>query len=450
MSPFDFFSAIVKLKASFLLTFIAHTMSKAYQFDTQAIHAGQRPDPTTGSCAVPIHLTSAFEYKSAEHAVNLFELKEAGYIYTRLNNPTVDVFEQRMAALEGGVAALAFSSGQQAVMTAIFNLAHTGEHFIASESLYGGTVSLFTNTFKRLGIDVTFVDMHDVSAIGKAVRPNTKALYYESLANPRNDVFDYKAIADESHKYGLPVICDNTVPTPALFKPFEHGVDISVYSATKYLSGHGTCLGGVLVDNGKFDWTQEPKKWSQFIEPSKSYHGLEFHKTFGQLCYAIAARVEWLRDMGGCLSPMNAFLILQGLETLHLRMPRHSENAQKIAEFLESHPKVLSVNYPGLKSHCDHAMCQKYMPNGCSSIIGFRIRGGLEAGKRFIESVKLAIHLANLGDAKTLVVHPASTTHSQLSVAEMAAAGVTPDYIRLSIGLEDPKDIIADFEQALA
>lgn len=420
-----------------------------YRFDTKAIHAGQRPDPTTGSTAVPIYMTSAYYFDSAEYAADLFKLNTFGNIYTRMNNPTTDVLEQRMAALDGGVGGLAFSSGQQATMVTMLNLAHCGDHFIASESLYGGTVSLFTNTLTRFGIEYTFVNMHDPANIKKAIKPNTKAVFFESLANPKNDVFEYKAVCDAAHSLGLPVICDNTVPTPALFRPFEHGVDISVYSMTKYLGGHGISLGGMIVDSGNFDWTREPEKWKQFTKPSKSYHGLVFQETFGKLAYIIAARVEWLRDMGGTISPMNSFLLLQGLETLPLRMPRHSENAQKIAEFLESHPAVLSVNFPGLKSHPDYELGRKYFPKGFSSTFGFRVKGGKEAGKKFIEGVKMSVHVTNLGDARTIVTHPATTTHSQLSDSELLAAGVSSDYVRISVGLEDPQDIIDDFKQAL-
>lgn len=419
-----------------------------YRFDTLAIHAGQRPDPVTGSTAVPIYMTSAYYFESAQYAAELFELKTPGNIYTRLNNPTNAVIEERIAALDGGIAGLSFSSGQQATMVSILNLLGAGEHFIASESLYGGTVSLFTNTFSRLGIEVTFVNMHDPENIKKAVKANTKAVFFESLANPKNDVFDYKAITDVSHSLGLPTICDNTVLTPALFRPFEHGVDINVYSATKYLGGHGCALGGLLVDSGNFDWTAEPEKWKQFTAPSKSYHGLVFQKAFGKACYIATARTEWLRDMGGALSPMNTFMLLQGFETLHLRMPRHSESAQKVAEYLEAHPGIESVNYPGLKSHPDHEMAKKYFPKGCSSTFGFRVKGGKDAGRHFIENVKMSVHVTNLGDARTIVTHPATTTHSQLTDAELIAAGVSPDYIRISVGLEDPQDIIDDFEQA--
>lgn len=420
-----------------------------YGAGTLALHAGQQADPTTGSRAVPIHQTTSYVFKSAEHAANLFALKELGWIYTRLMNPTTDVFEQRMAALDGGIGALALSSGQQAIAVSLFNLAHAGQHIVSAAALYGGTITLLGQTFKRLGIDVTFVDARDPRKIASAIRPNTRAVYIESLANPKNDVLHYRGIADVAHEHGVPVVCDNTVLTPVLFKPFEHGIDIAVYSATKFIGGHGTSIGGVIVDSGKFDWKREPRKWPQFTEPDPSYHGAVFHTAVGPLCYIITCRTHWLRDLGGCLSPHNAFLFLQGLETLHLRMKKHSENAQAVAEFLQNHPLVNGVNYPGLPSHPDHAQAKRVLPRGAGAILGFGIKGGKEAGRKFIESVKLASHLANVGDAKTLVIHPATTTHSQQTAAELAAAGVTDDYVRVSVGLEDVKDIFADLDQAL-
>ena len=416
---------------------------------TLALHAGQKPDPATGSRAMPIHQTTSYVFKSTQHAADLFALKELGWIYTRLMNPTTDVFEQRMAALEGGIGALAVSSGQQAITVALLNLVHSGGHIISAAALYGGTITLFAQTFRRLGIDVTFVDMTDPKALAKAVKPNTRAVYLETVANPKNDVLDYQAIADVAHQHGLPVVCDNTVLTPILFRPFDHGIDISIYSATKFIGGHGTSIGGVIVDSGKFDWTKEPKKWPQFTEPDPSYHGTVFHTALGPLCYIITCRTHWLRDLGGALSPFNSFLFLQGLETLHLRMPRHSENALAVARFLEKHPKVTWVNYPGLPSHPDYKLTKKYLSKGAGSIMGFGIKGGRPAAVKFIESVKLFSHLANIGDAKTLVIHPASTTHSQQTAAELKAAGVTEDYIRVSVGLEDVADIMADLDQAL-
>ena len=416
---------------------------------TLALHAGQVPDPTTGSRAMPIHQTTSYVFKSTEHAANLFALKEMGWIYTRLMNPTTDVFEQRMAALDGGIGALALSSGQQAIAVSLFNLVHAGGHIVSAAALYGGTITLFGQTFKRLGIDVTFVDATNPKNIAAAIRPNTRAVYVESLANPKNDVLDYRAIADAVHAHGLPVVCDNTVLTPVLFRPFDHGIDIAVYSATKFIGGHGTSIGGVIVDSGRFDWTKQPEKWPQFTAPDASYHGTVFHEAVGQLCYIITCRTHWLRDLGGVLSPMNAFLFLQGLETLHVRMPRHCENGLAVAKHLENHPLVAWVNYPGLPSHPDYKLAQKYLPKGCGAILGFGIKGGSAAARTFIESVKLASHLANVGDAKTLVIHPASTTHSQQTPDELQGAGITDDYVRVSVGLEDIGDIIADLDQAL-
>lgn len=419
-----------------------------YGPSTLALHAGQVPDPTTGSRAVPIHQTTSYVFKSTEHAANLFALKEFGFIYTRLMNPTTDVFEQRMAALDGGIGALGTSSGQQAISIALLNLAMNGGHIVSAAALYGGTITLLGQTFKRLGIDVTFVDFTKPDEIQKAIKPNTRAVYYESLANPKNDVLDYQRIADIAHKNGLPVVCDNTV-LPILFKPFDHGVDISVYSATKFIGGHGTSIGGVIVDSGKFDWTKNPERWPQFTKPDASYHGAVFHDVIGQLCYIITCRTHWLRDLGGAMSPFNAFLFLQGLETLPLRIARHTENALAIAKFLKAHPLVTWVNFPGLEGHPGYEMGKKYLPRGAGSILGFGIKGGRDAGKRFIEKVKLASHLANIGDAKTLVIHPASTTHSQQTEAELKSAGISDDYVRISVGLEDLADITADIDQAL-
>jgi len=419
-----------------------------YAFGTLALHGGQSPDPTTGSRATPIHQTTSYVFKSTEHAANLFALKEMGFIYTRLMNPTTDVFEQRMAAIDGGIGALALSSGQQAITVALLNLVHAGSHIVAAQALYGGTITLLGQTFKRLGIEVTFVDATNPQNIAKAIKPNTRAVFIESVANPKNDVLDYAGIADVAHKAGLPLVCDNTV-LPGIFKPFEHGIDIAVYSATKFIGGHGTSIGGVIVDSGKFDWSKEPKKWPQFTEPDASYHGAVFHQIIGQLCYIITCRTHWLRDLGGCLSPQNAFYFLQGLETLHLRMPRHCENAMAVANFLKAHPLVTWVNYPGLPEHPSHANAKKYLKQGFGGILGFGIKGGRAAGQKFIESCKLASHLANIGDAKTLVIHPASTTHSQQTEAELKAAGISDDYVRVSVGLEDIKDITADFDQAL-
>jgi len=416
---------------------------------TLALHAGQKPDPVTGSRAVPIHQTTSYQFRDTTHAADLFALRELGWIYTRLMNPTTDVFEQRMAALDGGIGALAVASGQQAITVALLNLVHSGYHIVAAEALYGGTITLLGQTFKRLGIDVTFVDATNPQNIAKAITPKTRAVYIESVANPKNDVLDYRAIADVAHKAGLPVVVDNTVLTPVLFRPFDYGLDIAVYSATKFIGGHGTSIGGVIVDSGKFDWSKNPEKWPQFTQPDPSYHGTVFLQALGQLAYIITARTHWLRDLGGAISPFNSFLFLQGLETLHLRMPRHSENALALAKHLQHHPLVTWVNYPGLPTHPSHANAQKYLPKGTGAILGFGIKGGRDAGRKFIEAAKLASHLANIGDAKTLIIHPASTTHSQQTPEELKRAGITDDYIRVSAGLEDIADIIADFDQAL-
>jgi O-acetylhomoserine (thiol)-lyase len=416
---------------------------------SKALHAGQKPDPTTGSRAMPIHQTTSYAFRDTRHAADLFALREMGWIYTRLMNPTTDVFEQRMAALDGGIGALALSSGQQAIAVALFNLVHAGQHIVSAKALYGGTITLFGQTFRRLGINVSFVDATHPDNIARAIRPETRAVYIESIANPKNDVLDYRAIADVAHKHGVPVVCDNTALTPMLLKTFDHGIDINIYSATKFIGGHGTSIGGCIVDSGKFDWTREPDKWPQFTKPDPSYHGAVFHQAVGQLCYIITARTHWLRDLGGTLSPFNAFLFLQGLETLHLRMPRHCENAQALAEYLDRHPLVTWVNYPGLPSHPDHALAKQYLTRGCGAILGFGIKGGRAAAQKFIEGCQMASHLANIGDAKTLVIHPASTTHSQQTPQELAAAGITDDYVRVSAGLEDFEDIKADFDQAL-
>jgi O-acetylhomoserine (thiol)-lyase len=423
--------------------------ASSWGLGTRAIHAGQSPDPNTGSRAFPIHQTTSYVFKSADHAADLFALREMGWIYTRLMNPTTDVFEQRMAALDGGIGALGVSSGQQAITVSLLNLVHSGGHIVSAAALYGGTVTLFAQTFKRLGIEVTFVDATDAKNIANAIRPNTRAVFIETLANPKNDVLDYRAIAEAAHQRGVPVVCDNTVLTPVLFRPFEHGIDINIYSATKFIGGHGTSIGGVIVDSGRFDWTQEPQKWPQFTQPDASYHGAVFQQAVGQLCYIITCRTHWLRDLGGAMSPFNSFLFLQGLETLHLRMERHCRNAQTVAEFLEKHPLVNWVNYPGLPSHPHHERAKQYLCKGTGAILGFGIRGGRDAGRRFIERVKLASHLANIGDAKTLVIHPATTTHSQQTIEELQAAGVTDDYVRVSVGIEDAADIIADLDQAL-
>jgi O-acetylhomoserine (thiol)-lyase len=418
-----------------------------YRIETLALHAGQRADSDTLSRAVPIYQTSSYVFKDSSHAANLFALKEFGNIYTRLMNPTTDVLEKRLAAMEGGVGGLALSSGQSAIYVSIFNICGAGGHIVASSSLYGGTVTLFSQTFKKLGIDVTFVDPKKPDNFAEAIKDNTRLIYIETIGNPKNDILQYEKIAEIAHKDGMPVICDNTVATPILFRPFEHGIDIVVHSCTKFIGGHGTSIGGAIVDSGKFGWSNG--RYPELTEPDPSYHGVKYVESFGELAYIIKARTQFLRDMGSCMSPFNAFLFLQGLETLHLRMPRHSENALKLAKWLEGNKFVDWVNYPGLPSHPDYELAKKYLPGGQGAILGFGIKGGKQAGIKFINSVKLASHLANIGDSKTLVIHPASTTHQQLSPEEQLAAGVTEDYIRVSVGTEHIDDIIADFDQAL-
>ncbi|NLG83932.1 MAG: O-acetylhomoserine aminocarboxypropyltransferase/cysteine synthase [Firmicutes bacterium] len=421
-----------------------------YHLETLAVHAGQVPDPATGARAVPIYQTTSYVFKSAEQAADLFALKEFGYIYTRLTNPTTEVLERRVAALEGGVGALAVASGQAAITLAILNLAGAGDEIVSADNLYGGTYNLFHYTLARLGITVRFVDASDPENFARAITPRTKAIYAESIGNPKLDVLDFAAVAELAHAHGLPLIVDNTV-TPYLVRPIEHGADIVVYSATKFLGGHGTSLGGIIVDAGRFDW--KAGKHPLISAPDPSYHGLDFVEAFrpyGNIAYIVKARVGLLRDLGPALSPFNAFLLLQGIETLHLRMPRHAENALKVAEYLAGHPKVSWVNYPGLPTSPHYAKARKYFPLGAGAIGGFGVKGGKEAGVRCIERLRLISHLANVGDAKTLVIHPASTTHQQLSEEEQLATGVTPDFIRLSVGIEHVEDIIADLDQALA
>ena len=419
------------------------------KIETLALHGGQDADPTTGSRAVPIYQTTSYQFKDTEHAANLFGLKEFGNIYTRLMNPTTDVFEKRMALLDGGVGALAVASGQSAITLALLNIARAGDEIVSADNLYGGTYNLFHYTFPRLGITVNFVKSNDLDALQSAITPKTKAIYAESIGNPKLDMVDIEGIAGVAHKNGIPFVLDNTV-SPYLLRPIDFGVDIVVYSATKFIGGHGTSLGGVIVDSGKFDWTNG--KFPLIADPDPSYHGLNFVealKPMGNIAYITKARVSLLRDLGPALSPFNAFLFLQGLETIHLRMPRHSENALAVAGYLEKHPKVSWVNYPGLKSSPEQQRVKKYLPKGAGAILGFGIKGGVEAGKKFIESLEFISHLANVGDAKTLAIHPATTTHQQLSAEEQLATGVTPDFIRLSIGIEHIDDIIADIEQAL-
>ena len=416
--------------------------------ETLALHGGQEADPVTGARAVPIYQTTSYNFKSTEHAANLFGLKEAGNIYTRLMNPTTDVLEKRIALLDGGAGALAVASGQAAIMLALLNIAQAGDEIVSADNLYGGTYTLFHYTFARLGINVKFVKSGDLEGFEKAITPKTKALYAESIGNPKLDVADIESLARIAHNNGIPLILDNTV-SPYLLRPIDHGADIVVYSATKFIGGHGTSLGGVIVDSGKFDWSNG--KFPTIAGPDASYHGIDFVEALkpANNAYIVKLRVTLLRDMGPALSPFNSFLLLQGLETLHLRMPRHCENALAAATFLEKHPKVSWVNYPGLASSREKNRAAKYLKKGAGAIIGFGIKGGAAAGSKFINSLELISHLANIGDAKTLAIHPATTTHQQLSETEQLATGVTPDFIRLSIGLEHIEDIIADLSQAL-
>jgi len=419
------------------------------KLETIALHGGQEADPTTGSRAVPIYQTTSYQFKDADHAANLFGLREFGNIYTRLMNPTTDVLEKRIALLDGGVGALATASGQAAITLALLNIAQSGDEIVSADNLYGGTYNLLHYTFAKFGIKVNFVKSNDLNGFQKAITPKTKAIYAESIGNPKLDVADLEGIANVAHKNGIPFVLDNTV-SPYLLRPIDYGADIVVYSATKFIGGHGTSLGGLIVDSGKFDWTNG--KFPLIAGPEPSYHGMNFVealKPLGNIAYIIKARVSLLRDLGPALSPFNSFLFLQGFETLHLRMPRHSENALVVAEYLSGHPKVSWVNYPGLKSSPERERVKKYLPKGAGAILGFGIKGGLEAGKKFINSLELISHLANVGDAKTLAIQPATTTHEQLSPAEQLATGVTPDFIRLSIGIENVEDIINDIEQAL-
>lgn len=426
--------------------------SKQLGLGTLAVHAGQERDPATTARAVPIYATSSYVFNDTEHAANLFALKEFGNIYSRLMNPTNDVLEKRLAALDGGVAGLAFASGQAAITAALLTIVHSGQNFVSATSLYGGTWTLFTQTLPKLGVEVRFFDPHHPEKIKDLVDRNTRAVYFESLGNPKNDVPDFQRIADIAHGFELPVLCDNTV-TPLLLRPIEHGTDIVIYSTTKYIGGHGVHVGGVLVDSGKFPWANTPQKWPEFCAPDPAYHGMVFEEALrpvGNIAYILHIRTHWLRDTGACMSPFAAFLFLLGLETLHLRIERHSANAQQVAEFLQGHRAVDWVNYPGLASHPDHENAQRYLPHGKGAIVGFGIKGGRAAGIKFINSVTLASHLANIGDAKTLVIHPASTTHSQLTETEQRETGVSPEYVRIAVGIEDVADIIADIDQALA
>lgn len=420
---------------------------RRFGFTTRQLHAGQVPDPTTGSRAVPIYQTTSYVFKDTDHAARLFALQEAGNIYTRIMNPTTDVLEQRMADLEGGVGALAAASGHGAQTMAILTLCQAGDHIVSASTLYGGTFNQFNYTFPKLGIEVTMVDPSDPENFRRAIRDNTKIIYGETLGNPKINVFPFEEVAAIAQEYKIPLMIDNTFATPYLCRPFEWGANIVVHSTTKFIGGHGTAIGGIIVDGGNFDW-RGSGRFPNFTEPDPSYHGLVY-ADLGAPAFIIKARVQMLRDLGICQAPFNSWLFLQGLETLSLRMERHVANAQKVAEFLEDHPNVRWVTYPGLPSHPDHERAKKYLPKGCGAILGFGIEGGKEAGRRFIENLKLFSHLANVGDAKSLAIHPATTTHSQLSEEEQVKAGVTPDFVRLSIGIEDIEDILWDLDQAL-
>ncbi|MHB1415229.1 MAG: O-acetylhomoserine aminocarboxypropyltransferase/cysteine synthase family protein [Chloroflexota bacterium] len=424
------------------------TDERSLGFETLALHGGQAPDQATKSRAVPIYATSSYVFDSPEHAARLFALEEPGYIYTRMMNPTTDIFEKRVALLEGGVGALAVSSGQSAITIALLNIVQAGDEIISATNLYGGTYNLFAHTFPKMGVQVRFVDSRDPESVRKAITSRTRAVYAETVGNPALDTLDIAAVAKVSHEAGLPLVVDNTFPSPYLVRPIEHGADVIVHSATKFIGGHGTSIGGIVVDSGKFPW--DNGKFPGLVEPDESYHGVRYAESFGNQAYIVKARTQMLRDLGSCLSPFNAFLFLQGLETLPLRMERHSQNAMRVAKFLTEHPLAGWVSYPGLASHPTHALAAKYhRPGLYGAMVGFGIKGGLEEGKRFIGGLQIFSHLANVGDAKSLVIHPASTTHQQLTSEQRRAAGVTDDFIRLSIGLESIDDILADLDQAL-
>lgn len=429
-------------------------MTQAWSFETLQVHAGQQPDPTTGARALPLYQTTAYQFRDTEHAANLFGLAEMGNIYTRIMNPTQDAVEQRIAALEGGVAALLLASGSAATTFAILNIAEAGDHIVSSPSLYGGTYNLFHYTLPKFGIEVTFVeDASDPESWRKAVRPNTKAFFGETIANPKNEILDIKSVADVAHSVGVPLIVDNTVATPYLIKPIDFGADVVVHSATKFLSGHGNAVVGAIIDSGKFDYAKYPDRFPGFNQPDPSYHGLVFAQALGvgsafgaNLAYIFKIRLQLLRDVGAAVSPFNAWLLAQGLETLSLRIERHIENAKAIASWLENHPSVEKVNYAALKSSPWHALANKYAPKGPGAVLSFELKGGVAAGKKFVESLKLFSHVANIGDVRSLVIHPATTTHSQLSAEEQLAAGVTPGLVRLSLGIENVADLKADLE----
>ncbi|WP_369165848.1 bifunctional o-acetylhomoserine/o-acetylserine sulfhydrylase [Streptomyces sp. AFD10] len=419
----------------------------AWSFETKQIHAGAAPDPATGARAVPIYQSTSFVFRDTRHAADVFSLAEPGNIYTRIHNPTQDVLEQRIAALEGGVAAVALASGQAAETLAILTLAGAGDHIVSSPSLYGGTYNLFRHTLPRFGVEVTFVeDPEDVEAWRAAVRPNTKAFFAETLGNPRGDVLDVRAVADAAHGAGVPLIVDNTVPTPFLLRPIEHGADIVVHSATKFLGGHGTTIGGVVVDAGTFDFGAHPERFPEFHEPDPSYHGLRYWPDLGPSAFGVKLRVQLLRDLGPALSPHSAFLLLQGIETLSLRLERHTANALELARWLERRDEVAAVHYAGLESNRWYEAGQRYLPRGAGAVLAFELTGGAEAGRRFVDAVELFSHLANIGDVRSLIIHPAYTTHSQLTEEQLIATGATPGLVRLSVGLENVDDLKADLE----
>ncbi|MFZ9105413.1 MAG: bifunctional o-acetylhomoserine/o-acetylserine sulfhydrylase [Pontimonas sp.] len=427
-------------------------MSDNWKFETQQIHAGAAPDPTTSSRATPIYRTTAYVFDSADHAKALFALAEFGNIYTRIMNPTQDVAEKRIAALEGGTAALLLASGQAAATTAVLNIAGAGDHIVSSSSIYGGTYNLFKYTMAKLGIETTFVENQDDPAEWEAaVRPNTKLFFGESIANPKINILDIEKVSDVAHRHGLPLIVDNTVASPFLVRPLEHGADIVIHSATKFLAGHGTVVAGAIVDGGKFEWSKNVEKFPGLTEPDPSYHGASYTGVLGDgIAYIIKARVQLLRDMGAAVSPDNAFALLQGIETLSLRMERHCQNAQKVAEWLANHPQVADVNYAGLPSSPWSAAAKKYAPLGVGAVLSFEIKGGVDAGRALVDNVSLFSHVANIGDVRSLIIHPASTTHSQLTPEQQLTTGVTPGLVRLSVGLEHVDDIIADLEAGFA
>jgi O-acetylhomoserine (thiol)-lyase len=419
-----------------------------FDIETLCLHAGQVPDPATGARAVPIYQTSSYVFDDTDHAASLFNLQTFGNVYTRLMNPTNAAFEERMAALEGGTGALALASGMAAQMVALLTLLEAGDHLVSASTLYGGTFSQFDVTFRKMGIETTFVDPEDPENFARAITDRTKVIYGETLGNPLTNVFNFEAVADIAHAHGIPLVIDNTFASPYLCRPFEHGADIVVHSATKFIGGHGTSMGGVVIESGKFPW--DNGRFPMMVEPSDGYHGVRFYETFGDFGYIMKARMETLRTLGPSMSPFNAFMFLQGLETLHVRMDRHVQNAIAVAQFLEQHPRVSWVSYAGLPSSPHYELGRKYLPKGCSSILAFGIKGGQSAGVKFIEGVEFLSHLANVGDAKTLVIHPASTTHRQLNEEQLIAAGVGQDMIRLSVGLESINDILWDIDQALA